>query len=201
VSAFEPLRLGLAALAVLLPSIACADAFEDAVMAELNHVRTDPASASRELDRYAMDAGIPGLSRASRGAIRDAYAVDEAVDFLRAQPPLPALKDDRRMAAAADDHVRSQGASGAVGHGAPGSLSERLHGHGVFAGMSGEAIAYGQETPRDVVRQLVVDYGVPDRGHRSLIFSRGYSVAGVACGPHPAYGRMCVIDFAGAFPR
>lgn len=200
VSALDHLRLGLVALA-LLPTFAHADAFEDAVMAELNHVRTNPAAASRELDRYATDAGIRGLSRASRASIQDAYAVDEAIDFLREQPPLPALKDDRRLAAAAGDHVLAQGPTGGVGHGAAGSMGGRLRGHGVFAGMSGEAIAYGQETPDDVVRQLVVDYDVPDRGHRSLIFSRGYSVAGVACGPHAQYGRMCVIDFAGAFPR
>lgn len=197
--AFKLFGLSLCAL-FALPAAVHADAFEDAVIAELNHVRTNPAAAARDLDRYAMDTGISGLSRASRVTIQDAYAVDEAIDFLSSQAPLPALRDDRRIASAADEHVRAQGATGAVGHDAPGRLGARLRGSGVFAGMTGEAISYGQQNPRDVVRQLLIDYGVPDRGHRSLIFSRGYSAAGVACGPHATYGRMCVIDFAGAFP-
>ena len=48
------------------------------------------------------------------------------------------------------------------------------------------------------MRQLIVDSGVPNRGHRLNIFSRGYQAAGVGCARHSVYGAMCVIDFAGA---
>ena len=104
------------------------------------------------------------------------------------------------MAAAAQDLARAQGPTGAVGHGAAGGLGTRMRSQGVWAGMSAETISYGQPTPRDVVAQLVVDYGVPDRGHREVIFDQGFQVAGVGCGKHAAWGAMCVIDFAGAFP-
>ena len=40
---------------------------------------------------------------------------------------------------------------------------------------------------------------ITDRTDRN-IFASGYKLAGVACGPHRAYGVMCVIDFAGALP-
>lgn len=195
--AFAPLCLGLAILAAQPPA-AHANAFEDAVMAELNRVRADPGELAAELSRYARDNGI---SRASNASNYDPYALEEAIDFLERQPSLKALERDRRLADAALDHVEAQGRTGQIGHGAPGSLGRRLQGHGVWAGMSGETISYGQQTPRDVVVQLVIDYGVMDRGHRGLIFNKGYSVAGVACGAHAEYGRMCVIDFAGAFPR
>jgi len=195
--AFAPLCLGLAILAAQ-PLAAHAASFEDAVMAELNRVRADPGELAAELSRYAQD---NGLSRASQRSNYDPYAVDEAIDFLERQPPLKALEHDRRLADAASDHVVAQGRTGEIGHGAPGSLGRRLQGRGVWAGMSGETISYGQRTPRDVIVQLVIDHGVMDRGHRRLIFSKGYSVAGVACGAHVEYGRICVIDFAGAFPR
>ena len=167
-------------------------------MAELNRVRTDPREMAAELSRYARENGI---SRTSNASNYDPYAVEEAIDFLERQTPLKALEHDRRLTGAASEHVEAQGRTGQIGHGAAGSLGRRMQSHGVWAGMSGEAISYGQRTPRDVVVQLVVDYGVMDRGHRNLIFSKGYSVAGVACGAHAQYGGMCVIDFAGAFPR
>jgi uncharacterized protein YkwD len=64
--------------------------------------------------------------------------------------------------------------------------------------MAGEDIYYGEQTPDQVVRRLIVDAGVPSRGHRHNIFARGFEISGVSCGPHRVYGGMCVIDFAGA---
>ena len=49
-----------------------------------------------------------------------------------------------------------------------------------------------------MVRQLVVDSGVPNRAHRKDLFGAAFQTGGVACGPHADYGAMCVIDFAGA---
>jgi uncharacterized protein YkwD len=43
---------------------------------------------------------------------------------------------------------------------------------------------------------LIIDDGVTDRGHRKNIFSRAFGTAGAACGPHPRFGNVCVIDFA-----
>jgi hypothetical protein len=197
VRAFASLCLGLTILAAQ-PLAAHATPFEDAVLAELNRVRADPRELAAELSRDARD---NGLSRGSHASSYDPYAEEEAIDFLQRQPPLKPLERDRRLADAASDHVEAQGRTGEIGHGAPGSLGRRLQGHGVWAGMSGETISYGQRTPRDVIVQLVIDYGVMDRGHRGLLFSKGYSVAGVACGAHVEYGQVCVIDFAGAFPR
>jgi hypothetical protein len=46
---------------------------------------------------------------------------------------------------------------------------------------------------------LIVDQGVPNRGHRRIIFCPDFTVAGAARGPHARYGAMCVIDFAAGF--
>ena len=78
-------------------------------------------------------------------------------------------------------------------------MRERIHRHGKWNRESGENIGYGPKEARDMVMQLIVDDGVPDRGHRKNIFSTVFHTAGVACGPHPVFGNMCVIDFADQF--
>lgn len=183
--ALAPAFAGLLFLA--LAPAAEAARLDDAVLDELNFARARPAQYADELRRE--------LNRSD-----DPAAVEEAIDFLERQASLPPLGPDRRVAAAARQHAQTQGARGDVGHGPAGSLGQRLRGQGVWAGLSAENISYGFEDPRDIVRQLIVDSGVPGRGHRRNIFGAGYQLAGVACGPHRAYGYMCVIDFAGALP-
>lgn len=181
--AWLALLAGSACLAVA--PAAFATSLDAAVLAELNYARAHPIEYARELRR-------------DPGASEDRDALEDAIDFLERQQPLAPLEGDRRIAAAAREHARAQAASGAVGHGAAGGLGRRLRENGVWAGLSAENISYGSSAATDVVRQLIIDSGVPNRGHRLNIFSRGYQLAGVACGPHPAYDTVCVIDFAGA---
>jgi uncharacterized protein YkwD len=182
---------------IAAPAVSHAGPFEDAVLAELNRVRAQPQAYARELRReaflparYADDPAEP--------AEEDAAAVDDAIDFLMRQRPLPPLAPDGRLAAAARAHVAAQSDTGEVGHGPPGAFGRRLEAQGVFAGLAAESISYGEPDPREVVRQLVVDSGVPDRGHRKDLLSGGFRAAGVGCGRHATYGSMCVIDLAGA---
>jgi uncharacterized protein YkwD len=49
------------------------------------------------------------------------------------------------------------------------------------------------------VIMLVIDDGVPDRGHRRNLFNDQFQVAGAAIGPHRAYGEMTVVDLADTF--
>jgi uncharacterized protein YkwD len=64
---------------------------------------------------------------------------------------------------------------------------------------TGEVINYGQETARMTVIMLVIDDGVPDRGHRRNLFNDQFQVAGAAIGPHRIYGEMTVVDLADTF--
>ena len=70
---------------------------------------------------------------------------------------------------------------------------------GQYVGWAGENIYYGRGGARSIVCALIIDAGVSGRGHRKNIFSPNYGVAGVANGPHAAYGSMCVIDFAAQY--
>jgi uncharacterized protein YkwD len=127
--------------------------------------------------------------------------VDEAIRFLSRQKPLPPLSWSTGLAAAAAELADEEGESGTVGHvgKASGGPRERIERHGEWHGSIAENIFYGPGDARQVVMNLIIDDGVPDRGHRKNIFSRAFARAGAACGPHPVYGTVCVIDFAGEF--
>ncbi len=75
-------------------------------------------------------------------------------------------------------------------------MADRIARYGVWLGTMSENIDYGSRTARRVVISLLVDDGVPGRGHRTNIFAPASRYAGVACGPHRTYGVMCVTDFA-----
>ena len=172
------------------------------IVAELNAARTDPvayaakARALRALfrgDRIERPGEIAVVTREGPAA------VDEAVAFLEDQAALPPLRGHTGLDRAAADHAGDQGRSGAVGHsgGDSSSPSDRMRRHGRWSA-TGEAIAYGSDRAEDVILQLIVDDGVPDRGHRRILFNPVYDLVGVACGPHPVWREVCVLDFARA---
>ena len=182
----------------LEPAHARADELGRDVLAELNLARTHPAQYAQHLER-----DDPSAYQDSGGwsaGDQDPRARDEAVAFLMRQRPLPPLREDARLTAAAADHSIEQERTGAIGHDSESGegLSDRLHRHGLWAGMDAEDISYGYASPRQVVDQLIIDSGVQGRGHRQNIFDPTLQAAGVGCGRHSAYGAMCVIDYAGA---
>jgi uncharacterized protein YkwD len=58
--------------------------------------------------------------------------------------------------------------------------------------------AYAGRTQR-VVISLLVDDGVPGRGHRKSLLDGAFKAVGVATGNHPNYTEMCVVEMAGGF--
>ena len=135
--------------------------------------------------------------------VEGAKAVNEAIVVLSRQLPLPPLAWSDGLAAAAAELAEEQRESGATGHEGMHhrGMRVRIESHGTWDGEIGENIGYGPDeaVARDMVMQLIVNDGVPGRGHRENIYRRAFGTAGVACGPHPRYGQMCVIDFAGGF--
>jgi uncharacterized protein YkwD len=189
---------GALALSLAAPlSARAAGPADDAVLAEMNYARTYPQA-------YAMRLLLQPVSdwEQSLGAgyaAQDPDALAEAIAFLLRQAPLPPLKADQRLAASALEHVAEQGARGAVGHDGPGgeAFDRRIRRYGVAEPYAAENIAYGPGEAADVVRELIIDSGVPSRGHRHNIFFAPLQVVGVSCGPHRQYANMCVMDFAG----
>ena len=183
----------VAALAVGAPAYASAPGLEARVLEEVNYARTRPADFARLLRDYRNH------PEEGRTSIEGPGALDEAIEFLERQAPLPPLRADVRLARSAANYAQDQGPQGYTGHvSADGAtLGDRIHRQQVWSMSSAEAISYGYENARDVVRQLIVDDGVSSRGHRKVLFDTMLRFAGVGCGPHRVYGAMCVIDFSG----
>ena len=193
--------LRLIAIAALLAT-ASAPAYPDErqLIGELNAVRADPAGYAADLRRiaegyrgiyYREKDGTDHASREGAGAV-----IEAAADLAHQSPRFP-LAPDATLRAAARDHVEAQGPTGAVGHASSAGANPgdrvRQRGGDIYVG---EAIAYGVHDPAAVIRSLIVDDGVAGRGHRRLLLSSVYRYAGVWCGPHAAYGMMCVIDLS-----
>jgi uncharacterized protein YkwD len=177
---------------------------EQEVARELNAVRRDPAGYAAVLREYRSRFKGKLVERPGRVSImtnEGTRAVDEAIRALENQAPLGALALSRGMSLACADHALDQGRSGATGHsGSDGSDPfRRMNRYGAWQRSAGENIAYGADTAREIVVQLIVDDGVPSRGHRTNILSKDFAVVGVAVRPHPVYGFSCVMDFAGAY--
>src|SRR5688572_48876 len=179
---FRGLAVAAAALGCLLAGPAqAAESFEEEVLAVINYARTKPQAFARHLraadpERTTWAGDEPG-------------ALAEAVDFLMRQPPLPPLRWDERLGTAARSHADDQGGTGQVGHVGPrgDTFPQRLQRVGFYAGVTAEGISYGQMSAQDVVRQLIVDSGVRNRGHRRDIFGGSYQAAGVGCAEHARY--------------
>jgi len=195
-----PTFLGLlsgVALALCAPA-AFAGPMEDAILAEVNFARAYPQEYARRL----MLQPITDWGRALQagGQPDDPEALAEAIEALQRQAPLPPLQPDDRLAAAALEHVEVQGPAGHIGHSGPDGerFYERIRRHGAEPLIAAENIAYGPPTAADTVRELIIDSGVPSRGHRRNIFHDSFEVVGVSCGPHRDYSTMCVMDFGGS---
>jgi uncharacterized protein YkwD len=187
------MKFSLFAAAAALFGITSAQADELAsqVLAEMNLARTQPAIYAQFVGEHAAS----GRTRASAGAVR------EAVNFLRKAQPLPPLEWSDGISRAALSHVLDTGSRGRTGHtGSRGqSPWQRISRFGKWTGSAAENISYGVRDARGIVIQLIIDEGVPRRGHRRNIFGAAFRVAGVATGGHTRYGTMCVMDFAGGF--
>jgi uncharacterized protein YkwD len=187
------------------PCFATEKGLANRIVAEINLVRKDPRSYAEYLRKFLRQfrgnsyllPGTKTMVQTSEGV----KGVDEAIRFLLRQRPLPPLEWSPGLAAASAELAEEEGESGAVGHQgkSSGGPRERIERHGQWQGTMGENIFYGPGDARQVVMNLIIDDGVPGRGHRTNIFLPKFRRAGVACAPHPIFETVCVVDFAGEF--
>jgi uncharacterized protein YkwD len=175
--------------------------FERQVLEILNQARTNPTSYAETLKRYKTYfhdkiVSLPGQP-ADIETEEGIAVVEETINFLNRQTPLAPVATAPLLEGASADHVHDQSTSGETGHeGSDGSSpAQRVKRRGGGSYVA-EVIAYGPVDAADAVRQLIVDDGVEDRGHRQIIFSPELRFAGVSCGKHPEFSTMCVIDMS-----
>lgn len=179
---------------------------ESEVFETLNRARTSPSAMAVDLD--ALTRYFNGRLRQRPGqpvavqTVEGVAAVREAASVVRSTVPVAAVTLSAVLSHAARDHVLDQSRNGTVGHtGSDGSTVDvRVKRYGAWSNSLSENIAYASVARgSEVIEDLLVDDGVPDRGHRRNIYDPTARVVGIACGPHPRYGSMCVIVQAGGF--
>jgi uncharacterized protein YkwD len=177
---------------------------EREVFHEINLARTAPkdyASFLEQFKKYYHGKRIefpnetPILTEEGVGALM------EAIRFLQSAKPVPLLSLSKGMSLGAKDHVKNLGLSGGLHHqGSDKSQPwDRVNRYGTWQKVIGENISLGYDRPSHIVMSLIIDDGVPTRGHRKNIFNSDFRVMGVACGEHPHYKTVCVITFAGEY--
>lgn len=178
---------------------------EKEILFEINKVRSNPALYANEYmvplrSYYEGNKYIrPGQPTIITSEGR--RALDECILELKNSRPVDSLRPEKGLYLAANDHVRDQRENGGIGHfGSDGSKPiNRIERYGTWDICAAENISYGIDEARMIVISLLIDDGVPDRGHRNNILNPGFSVAGISYGSHPSYGSTCVMDFAGDY--
>lgn len=176
-------------------------ALEEQVLAGINEVRADPPAYAAKLRQYRgyFEENVVLLPGSDVGlrTREGVAAVDEAIAALGRLKPLPPLQAVPDLAQSARELAAHQALVGGTGHAAAdGSDAKvRIKRH-KGSGLTAEALSYGARDAAGVVRQMIVDDGIPTRPNRKILLEPKYRKAGVACGPHPVNRSVCVIDLA-----
>jgi hypothetical protein len=126
--------------------------------------------------------------------------VRELYNELKKAKPLPLMYPSRKLTRAAVSHAEYQSRNGQMGHEGQGGMRARIEREGKWEKLIGENIAYGNWSAHDAILGLMIDDGVPGRGHRVNIMTGEFRVLGVAHRSHPSFeGGVYVIKYAGGF--
>ena len=194
-----PEELNTASEAVYLSEL------ERDVIFELNKVRSDPPRYAKEYLEEVKKA-YKGKFLTYEGQIpikteEGIAPLEECIKVLKKTPPRPVLQPAKGLAKAAGELVKDQQRTGGLGHKSSKGANPRMRieRYGTWDICASEDIAYGSIDARAIVVSLLIDDGVPNRGHRENILNPCTKFAGVAKGNHPIYRTMCVIDYAGGY--
>lgn len=181
----------------------------ESLLYELNYARTKPAEYAKLIEAmlpyYSDYNGESGVLLTYPGETpiltnEGKQAAIEAINFLKKQAAVSSLKINNALNQACKYHCDKQGPTGKIGHDSPDgkTLYERMKMYGTFGNAYGygENIAYGTSIPRRIIIQLIIDDGVPSRGHRDNIYETKWTDVGFAWGHHKTYNIMCTMDFA-----
>ncbi len=180
---------------------------EKEVVYEINLFRSNPAKYAKDfispLEKYYEGKILhyPGdIPIKTNEGVKALY---ECVRELKKIKSLDIIHPCEALSLAARDHQKDQSKTGYTGHtGSDRSdLKIRIERYGEWQVRIAENIAYGNSSARQIVIFLLIDDGVKSRGHRTNLLYPAYKNVGIACGNHPVYRSMCVMDFAGGMVK
>jgi uncharacterized protein YkwD len=173
------------------------------IVEEHNKIRKNPKSyipfLEEHMKQFKGDVRyIPG-SKVGLQTNEGKAAYEECINFLKKQSPLGELKLDDHLSRASQDHADDIGPKGITGHtGSDGSsVDDRISRHLEWDVTIAENIDFGSTKASDIIISLIVDDGVPNRGHRQNIFNPSLKIIGVGLADHIEYEKCTVLNYAG----
>lgn len=149
---------------------------EPKILAEINRVRTNPQDYAQWLERQRQYYDGIWLRLPGERAVRTnkgKKALEEAIAFLKEQPPLPALKTSPQAANIASSELENFATAKNI-----------------------QYFSYGRKTVQGIVMGLVVDDLFPDRRRRNNLLNPDVENTGVVCKSDPRYAKVCAIAYS-----
>ncbi|CAE7219871.1 pxl-1, partial [Symbiodinium sp. CCMP2592] len=176
------------------------------IVEELTWARTRPVElidALRERLKHYKGKDCYPPERAGQCVVtkEGAAVVREAIDYVTSLETLGGVGTASQpgLAMAGEDHVHDIGQTGTASHTSSDgtNAADRARRYGNFE-LFGECLWYGSDRAdaRCVVLDLIIDDGVPSRGHRLGVLDPRYDTVGVSYGSHCTFGRLAALEFA-----
>ena len=150
--------------------------FEKKLIDEINSARNDPRGYVEQIYKR-----------------RDQYnreSIEETIEFLNNVKLCQGnLRPNVILSSLSQDWTNKQ-EKGDVGHGDFTSRFKNIR----YSSIA-ENLSYGYTDPSDIVSALIIDEGIPDKGHRKNIFTCDFTDIGVSFGNHVRYGFMTGMIF------
>jgi hypothetical protein len=175
---------------------------EKEIIYEINKVRSNPNRYANEhlkpllksFDGFLMrlpDEDLPLFTE------EGVLAVEDCIEYLKKCESLPMLSFDGGLFTAAQKHAKDMGERGLSGPGGTDgtSATDRLKAVCNF-GKAFECMDFGFNNAQDIVVQLLIDDGVPTRGHRRNVMDPRYRLIGIKFYRHELWDWVTVINFA-----
>lgn len=126
-------------------------------------------------------------------------AVNEAIEFMKNQESIPVMVHHKELSVAAQSHAEELSQTTEPSHVGANSMTpaQRISKTCKWAKVAAECIDVASTTANDVVCSMIIDDGNEERSNRKVIFSKNIRLMGVSCAPHPTYGVVTVLNFAG----
>ena len=169
--------------------------FEEQLVNKINEFRTNPKGYAKKINEYVScfkgkTLRLPG-SNAGIRTEEGAAAYIEAVDFLSKQDGVEPLEPSKGLGRICADFMAE---AQKVDPNDIGNidLEEIIAKYGSFSGSLNRAMDFGGEDPEQVLINLIVCDGDPNRGNRESLLSTELKRVGVANAKHATY-RFCTL--------
>ena len=169
--------------------------FEEMLVNKINEFRTNPKGYAKKINEYVSyfkgkTLRIPG-SNAGIRTEEGAEAYIEAVDFLSKQDGVEPLEPSKGLGRICKDFMAE---AVKVDPNELGNidLEEIIAKYGEYYGNLNRAMDFGGEDPEQVLINLIVCDGDPNRGNRESLLSTNLKRIGVASAKHPTY-KYCTL--------